>query len=400
MPSTGPAPEQVPSDDLSRSLEPSSGKQAGYKKQTARKSTGCRPPSNWPRGARLSMLSFNQTPTLPPIPNTPTQETSSPALLSPVPPAPSIPTTTIRPAHAVGAKKHKQLGPSYRKHADFFYEGATVGIICGRTVFKVDKQLLSQASPDLATAFLEPGFSAVGEGFSVDPAYTVKVDGVSFGHLMAILYHANDWMVTPPSFKVLASVLRVSLNLNFPRIRQWALKTIKAIWAPDTSAVILNPLSHADAVDAILFARLCNIPQIMKRALYEIVRSPQYDARIVYLQNALSSDDMFLALHLRSRLSDSWLSEMQAPPVQMLCTHCTFAPGASPKALSTFWTERVQKSGLLLEYRHDPISGIDAVVKSLNLAQEGLCARCFENVKEWVRGRQDAWWTMIDSPAT
>lgn len=78
-----------------------------------------------------------------------------------------------------------------------------------------------------------------------------------------------------PEFPVVAAVMRSSTALGFSSFRDMASHMLKDTWNPNLSAYC--PGSAIDyAVDTIILAKQHNLPYVLKRAYYELLRSPGF----------------------------------------------------------------------------------------------------------------------------
>ncbi|KAJ3877549.1 hypothetical protein F5051DRAFT_252980 [Lentinula edodes] len=86
----------------------------------------------------------------------------------------------------------------------------------------------------------------------------------------------------PPSFAKVASILRASHALDFAKFYNWSKRVLEKMWgvADDSSSVTsLRPLQNlvADhATETIIIARTCGVPRVLRRAMYELLRSEEF----------------------------------------------------------------------------------------------------------------------------
>ncbi|KAI0313766.1 hypothetical protein OF83DRAFT_1021633, partial [Amylostereum chailletii] len=79
---------------------------------------------------------------------------------------------------------------------------------------------------------------------------------------------------SPPKLDVVGNVLHATTKLSFPYIREHVVAWLEEQWpatlpSPNSSSI---PFPE----QALLHARTHNIPQIMKRAHYELIRSSDF----------------------------------------------------------------------------------------------------------------------------
>ena len=75
---------------------------------------------------------------------------------------------------------------------------------------------------------------------------------------------------------MVASILRVSTVLDFPKLRDYAVNCMKDVWSDklDRFSTTSKWLEHSAV--AVQLARQYDVPVILKRALYELVRGSVY----------------------------------------------------------------------------------------------------------------------------
>ncbi|KAI0313765.1 hypothetical protein OF83DRAFT_503053 [Amylostereum chailletii] len=287
----------------------------------------------------------------------------------------------------------------YTRHPDFWFDDGSVIVRCGKTVFKLHRGLLSVSSTYFKEALdsYKPQL-LVDRHLKTCPILVVDKndsDDACFADLMALLYHTKDWKTNPPLVNVAGAVLSASTSMGFPRIRNHVISWFEEQWPSALPPPGSPPIPYAG--DAIFHARKHSLTKVLKRAHYEFIRSPTCDAAIEANRAVPACAPLFLpVLWMRCLLSAAWAKELKVPPREIACTHGSFAPAMSPKALSAFWVARVQTSGLDRKYRYDPISGIDVVFDRLRLREEGICEGCYLKARAWVASKREAWWTILD----
>ncbi|KAJ4499809.1 hypothetical protein C8R41DRAFT_813756 [Lentinula lateritia] len=86
----------------------------------------------------------------------------------------------------------------------------------------------------------------------------------------------------PPSFAKVASILRASHALDFTKFYNWSKVALEKMWGvPDdlssvTSLPSLQNLVADHATETIIIARMCGVPRVLRRAMYELLRSEEF----------------------------------------------------------------------------------------------------------------------------
>jgi hypothetical protein len=86
----------------------------------------------------------------------------------------------------------------------------------------------------------------------------------------------STYPIEPPSFDYIASLLRTSTTLNFPKFREFAIHSLNEAWPSDLDSFIVGLKWHERAAETVTLARTFNVPSLLKRALYELLRTPGF----------------------------------------------------------------------------------------------------------------------------
>jgi hypothetical protein len=184
------------------------------------------------------------------------------------------------------------------------------------------------------------------------------------------------------------------------------------MWSKDLHNLTLTPLPFA--AETIELAQQYDIPNVLHRAYYEILRTPgmiqlperQSDEsegnqkgetgdsalQIEQPEEKLEPDvyPLFAAqLHrlvsIREQLTECWATFAATPPKSPSCAYKCLIK------VYEHWTEMVHRSGLYMRYMYDPICGLDALA---NIDWDGriqciLCRTALKGV--WALRRQILW---------
>ncbi|KAF9069636.1 hypothetical protein BDP27DRAFT_1325115 [Rhodocollybia butyracea] len=282
------------------------------------------------------------------------------------------------------------------------------------------------------------------ERFEEDPDDRIRellvyiLDGVveepDFVNLLTAVKEAITYLESPPK-SVLASILRAAHRLRFARFKNWVIGLLEKMWSAE-----LEPLSQSscttrlsirlspdEATAIVSVACECGLESVLKRALYELVRTDCFGQKSTSLASTstssgsssvtLSSSDYHLLVQARERLVSSWISVAAAslnfPPCSDTaigpCVACGPVPDTtifrllheSPSSHLLQGFNEMEVSGSLFEtYTNDLLSGVEklALLSWEGGPEEkglGYCAPCAQARKEfWMKRRED-WWEIF-----
>jgi len=90
--------------------------------------------------------------------------------------------------------------------------------------------------------------------------------------ITSINLNYRSYLLERPPFEVVASILRVSTVLDFPKLRDYAVSCMKDVWSDKLDRFSTTPKWLEHSAIAVQLARDYDVPVILKRALYELVR--------------------------------------------------------------------------------------------------------------------------------
>lgn len=73
---------------------------------------------------------------------------------------------------------------------------------------------------------------------------------------------------------MVASILRVSTALDFPKLRDYAVNCLQDAWSDNIEKFTVTSKWLEHSAEASQLGRDCKVPAIRRRALYELVRRP------------------------------------------------------------------------------------------------------------------------------
>lgn len=83
----------------------------------------------------------------------------------------------------------------------------------------------------------------------------------------------SGYMDSPPPFPILAGILRGSRALDFTRFDDFATRKLRQMWPHDLKG--LDETAQDYACETVVLAQRWNMPELLKRAFYELVRSQE-----------------------------------------------------------------------------------------------------------------------------
>lgn len=245
-----------------------------------------------------------------------------------------------------------------------------------------------------------------------------------------------------PPFNVIASILRASRTLSFKTLDDFASHTLRQMWPSDLSHLTQSQIAHAS--ETIVLARTCKMPELLKRAFYELARTgslgqevvdDSIDEDITCLEDEedklkiISRGDLVRLIKLREELHLSWylaadsypsalefscplvlpeLPEASGQQAQPPSTPVGDVPPiialeqnvarekcqAAHEKFASHWDTLVKKSGIFEDCMYDPICGLDRVSK-VDWSSCGFCDGCVKGWKvSWEKKREKLWSNM------
>lgn len=248
-------------------------------------------------------------------------------------------------------------------------------------------------------------------------------DDIGYAIVIDIVQQSSDYLAhssfieKQPSFRTLAAVFCVSRALRFGQIDALATYKLVNMWPNDLHK--LSPVRTPYAAETVVLARTYDVPSVLKRAFYELLRSEGFAQQGINVDGAaldgsrlvgnarLSHADLVRLVTTREKLSMAWtLLVGSAPsPASFPCMlqHTT----ASNAAYSTntarercaaactnsaaIWAEWVLDSGLFENWMYDPICGLERL-SILDWENSGYCSSCVMTRRQlWSRKREEIW---------
>lgn len=335
-------------------------------------------------------------------------------------------------------KKPKRPNRNPKKHPKLWLPEGSVVIEVGNIQFRLHKSRLEQHSEYFTSLFTlkQHGESKLDGTL---PLYFVHLTSASdfeallfaledamyvyfftlFSSLLTASMDNSTYHIQPPPFRTVSSILRASSALAFPKFRHWAIMYLENMWSDDLDD--LRATSRLpDATEAVILGRNYDVPSILKRAFYELLRSggfalkDELDPETKHHTDSknwkddksdilISRADLRRLIVVREKLTSAWILATASAPKFPECSlsekHGSKEKGSSSpdgcssaSAKRSGWTRVVHESGMFEKYLYDPICGLDALCDIPWMKQEHYCKECFSARRNaWDKQREALW---------
>ncbi|KAG5644256.1 hypothetical protein DXG03_008794 [Asterophora parasitica] len=243
-----------------------------------------------------------------------------------------------------------------------------------------------------------------------------------FAELLDAFDNPFQYLHTESSFDLFSAILRASTILGVTSWREWAVKKFEKMWPASLDHVTAERIPLA--IESIAVSRKCDVPTVLKRAFYELARTPSGADDILTKLPAssggqvLSSSDHLSLLITRNWLVDQWVYLASRPlspgtqtrlfkedakskndkitrrrPKNCSC-RCKSNSAVIPVSPvpATLHAELVMNSGVYSKHMHDPIYGLK-VLMDTPWESGHLCEACVRVtwVDGWRKERERLW---------
>ncbi|KAK7682155.1 hypothetical protein QCA50_014742 [Cerrena zonata] len=249
-------------------------------------------------------------------------------------------------------------------------------------VFEFQKSKLAQQS-----AWFSQRLNASGDDKTI--RFTLDhLNPLDFRNLVIALDRAFELMLHPPQTLDLLSIFRASNSLEFTAVNAFIINRLEDCWTSDCSLVTETRLSHA--VEVISLARQSNIPKLLPRAFYEVIRD---DADVS--ERNLSNQDCMIALKMQTSLRKEWMLFVKTPP-HTTCDQ-NQAGSCSPRSdRREKWTLNVIDSSVYDAGMQDPLFALRRLM-DLDWTQQGYCSPCANHWYTSLVEKRMTWWDLLSS---
>lgn len=195
-------------------------------------------------------------------------------------------------------------------------------------------------------------------------------------------------MFEPPEDAVVVSILRAAHALDFINFRTWAVRLIAQRWSSKmdtlktTCAILYSKQVLDDPCAMIRLARDCEVPSVLPRAFYELVRLPSDN------WGPITLEDFTTAMTIQRELTRQWLAFVALPPK---------AESSKKRCLLAWMGKMGGAAGIAAAWTHDPILGLDELIE---WTQQDLIDPCLACASTWKTASEQAkmqmWSTVTD----
>ncbi|KAI0692577.1 hypothetical protein C8T65DRAFT_699468 [Cerioporus squamosus] len=305
----------------------------------------------------------------------------------------AVPSTAAVPS----ADANPELLNGNKRCAEFWYPDGNVVILVQDTAFKLYKARLSKYSIVFAGRFGEDS----GEGRpTMEGCPVYEMEGLNvddFRQFLEALETPFVFSSNPPSQETSVSILRASQVLHCATTRAFAIDKLRSIWPDDKPKLPGGRMPWEDAVRIIQVSRECGVPELRKRAFYEIVRGGAFWQTQLQNRAAIQLPDADIVAFLTAR------QVVFEPPCgkNAMCSTKLCAvklQKVGPVARTGLWRAQMIEGGDFDAGRADPIGHLEVMLtkRSAELEAEGWCGSCMENRKKLWAEAQEKWWSMLD----
>ncbi|KAL6303087.1 hypothetical protein BKA93DRAFT_735708 [Sparassis latifolia] len=290
------------------------------------------------------------------------------------------------------------------RHPDFWLRDGSVVIRVGSFLFKLHRSRLEQESKFFA--YLFSNARSVQKTIDGCPLYEIHVLSSSdFAVLLKAMDGGITYALNPPPFHTLAMLLRAAHTLQCTKFTTYATNVLRTTWPSDLAS--LTPERTPYAAETITLARKCAVPEVLKRAYYELLRTPNFgqahdDEDDV---SPLGVQDYSRLTTVREKLQAEWMQIVSAPPDH---SHSQLASWAEREALKSrrhceqahangaeMWVQAVVQKPVFTEGLLDPLCALQTLV-DIDWSALGYCEHCVDRWRTAWRKRRERIWTDLD----
>ncbi|KAF8990868.1 hypothetical protein BDQ17DRAFT_1547060 [Cyathus striatus] len=192
----------------------------------------------------------------------------------------------------------------------------------------------------------------------------------------------------PVPFSKIAKLLHASIKLDVSMFIDWGKTALPKMWPADFTDISATPLPGAH--HAVFFAKRFLLPTVHKRAMYELVRAPEFkqygdDGKIMSFKSpdrgpGLSLSDYKCLVRVQRDLSAYWLPIAARPSLKLkerpTCRSKSDKCAVMDSAKMDDIDRNVSKElGLLTKFKDDPVCGLYEIHK-FRWDNQGFCDTC------------------------
>ncbi|KAH9847019.1 hypothetical protein C2E23DRAFT_533947 [Lenzites betulinus] len=316
----------------------------------------------------------------------------------------------------------------------FWYQDGNVIIKAETTCFKLHRSRLSQYCLFFAELFASDG-EADGHYLKIEDCAVynapAELKAGDFKNLLIALETPLMFVTSFPTQSLAVSLVRASQTLSCDIVYKFARNHLCAVWdsarpptaptyvmtlfpsapapAPATvSAWTQTPSTYEEAVYIILFARQYRIPELLKRAFYELIASSEFwhVASADHKKTKLTIGDLSRLRHARHTLQTLWREAARIePPMKAAevvlpsywpgegCVCPLYNLNGPMRALN--WRTVLMETGAVDAGTVDPLR-CDLLAQLPRKNRYPWCRWCLKRWQDVLEQKRRDWWAMLD----
>ncbi|KAJ7082407.1 hypothetical protein B0H15DRAFT_852865 [Mycena belliarum] len=314
------------------------------------------------------------------------------------------------------SKRTKSASQTFAKHSRFWALDGNVVLQFGAVAFKLHRSRLSTQSVWFEKLFerragrVEP-LEADEENIAdvvVDDLDSCDVYDLQplasmedFEALLTAMEDAIEFCYNGPRFLTASAILRAATTFKFSKFQAFARTYLLGQFSADIGNLTAIPVPNPTA--AILLGRKWNLPGILKRAFYELLRSAPHDpddeeedehgTAPAHRLEGLAVSDVIRLADAQKHLAAAWLAIL---PSGAQADGCPAKATCGAQKHGVRWAVLGGRDDLLQTFQRDPLRGIDALCKVRWAKMYGFCTTCAEEQKAALAARKEELWDEMD----
>jgi hypothetical protein len=186
-------------------------------------------------------------------------------------------------------------------------------------------------------------------------------------------------------------VLHAATVLDFPAFGAASIKHIEGLFSPHVWDVPSACIGSSMAMEVVLLGQTYDLPDIMKRAYYELLRSSGQS--ITDQSQQLSAKDQHRIATVRAKLAHFWVDCAVSHPSDFVCSSEVKCKAETDG--QTIHYKLVLASGLFKKFIHDPIGGLRVLMR-VGWEDEGFCTICVNRKVAMCHSARNELWCQLD----
>lgn len=232
------------------------------------------------------------------------------------------------------------------------------------------------------------------------------------------------FIASPPHYSTMLAVFCAARTLRFSQLDAFATYKLCTTWTSELQRV--SPARIPYAAETIILSRMYNVSAVLKRAFYELLRTPGFDQQDVMPRTAgdatldgseiigrakLSHADLVRLTTVREKLLLAWTlivgsapntSSFRCPlqvevalplddPISEARERVRSRCAEAWKNNVAIWAEKVLDSGFYETWMYDPICGLEHLA-AMTWSETGFCVSCIRARQSvWLKKREEIW---------